>query len=104
MIFTGELKVHFNTRIIAHFRSINLQNLLLNPFKEIREFSMVLVSNCRKISAAFCDKKSRNQTCMSKQHSSVKLSAIPLMGFSRVFSAEAATNNCVHRRIPFCSF
>ena len=46
MIFTGELKVHFNTRIIAHFRSIKLQNLLLNPFKEIREFSMVLVSNC----------------------------------------------------------
>ena len=43
MIFTGELKVHFNTRIIAHFSSIKLQNLSLNPFKEIREFSMVLV-------------------------------------------------------------
>lgn len=33
MIFTGELKVHLNTRIIAHFRSIKVQNLLFNTFK-----------------------------------------------------------------------
>lgn len=104
MIFKGEMKVHLNPRIIAHLAQLRCKTCSLTLLNRHGKLSMVKVSNCCKISAAFYDEKSRNQTCISNQQRVRVKSAIPLMGFLRVFSAEATTNDYVHRFVPFCCF
>lgn len=96
----GPLKSAYN----CTSRSIKVQNLLFNPFKQTWKIVDVKVSNCCKISAAFYDEKSRNQTCISNQQRVRVKSAIPLMSFLLVFSAEATTNDYVRRCVPFCCF